>query len=113
MMRPVGDDLKVYLYRKTVDMRRGRNGLAAIAREAMSTDVFSGALYIFVGRRFDTVKILYWHRCGFAVWHIARWLRCVETTPQNAAFSASELMPFLDSSGKMRRCTKPSRTLAT
>jgi transposase len=70
MMRPVGDDLKVYLHRKTVDMRRGRNGLAAIAREAMAADVFSGALYIFVGRRFDTVKILYWHRCGFAVWHM-------------------------------------------
>jgi transposase len=36
----------------------------------MAADVFSGALYIFVGRRFDTVKILYWHRCGFAVWHM-------------------------------------------
>ncbi len=69
MMRALGDELKVYLYRATVDMRRGRNGLAAITREAMPADVFSGALYLFVGRRFDTVKILYWHRNGFAVWH--------------------------------------------
>jgi transposase len=64
MMRAVGDDLRVYLYRKTVDMRRGRNGLAAIAREAMAADVFCGAMYLFVGRRFDTVKILYWERNG-------------------------------------------------
>lgn len=35
MMRPVGEDLKMYLYRRPVDMRRGRNGLAALAREAM------------------------------------------------------------------------------
>ena len=39
------------------------------ANGAMPADVFSGALYLYVGRRFDTVKILYWHRNGFAVWH--------------------------------------------
>jgi transposase len=69
MMRPVGDDLRIYLHREPVDMRRGRNGLAAIARAAMQeADVFSGALFIFVGRRYDTVKILYWERNGFAIW---------------------------------------------
>ena len=69
MMRPVGEDLKVYLHRATVDMRRGRNGLAAIVRETMRLDVFAGALFIFVGRRFDTLKVLYWDRNGFAIWH--------------------------------------------
>ena len=24
---------------------------------------------VYVGRRFNAVKILYWHRNGFAVWH--------------------------------------------
>jgi transposase len=68
MMRPVGDDLRIYLHREPVDMRRGRNGLAAIARAAMQeADVFGG-LFIFVGRRYDTVKILYWDRNGFAIW---------------------------------------------
>lgn len=50
MMRPVGEDLKMYLYRRPVDMRRGRNGLAALAREAMQR------------------KVLYWERNGFAMW---------------------------------------------
>lgn len=68
MMRPVGDDLKIYLHRAPIDMRRGRNGLAAIAREAMQIDPFGGALFIFVGRRFDSLKILYWQRNGFALW---------------------------------------------
>jgi transposase len=69
MMRPVGDELKVYLHRKPVDMRRGRNGLAALAREVIEQDVFSGALFLFIGRRFDAIKILYWDRNGFAVWY--------------------------------------------
>lgn len=68
MMRPYGEDLKVYLCREPIDMRRGRNGLAALA-EAMQLDPFSGALMVYVGRRFNAVKILYWHRNGFAVWH--------------------------------------------
>lgn len=49
MMRPTGEDVKVYLYRRAVDMRRGRHGLAALARETMQIDPFSGALLIFVG----------------------------------------------------------------
>jgi transposase len=51
MMRPVGD-AKVYLHREPIDMRRGRNGLAALVREAMQQDPFAPeALYVFVGRR--------------------------------------------------------------
>jgi transposase len=68
MMRPVGEDLQVYLHREPIDMRRGRNGLAALAKEAMRIDPFSGALLIFIGRRYDSMKVLYWDRNEFAVW---------------------------------------------
>ena len=40
MMRFGGEDLKVYLYREPVDMRKGRNCLAALAQEAMKVDPF-------------------------------------------------------------------------
>lgn len=69
MMRPVGEDLKIYLYRQPVDMRLGRNGLAALGREMMQVDVFSGALLIFVGKRYNALKVLYWEKNGFAIWH--------------------------------------------
>lgn len=67
-MRPTGEELKVYVYRTPVDMRRGSKGLAALAQETMQVDPFSGALLIFVGRRYDTLKALYWERNGFALW---------------------------------------------
>jgi transposase len=69
MLRPNAQDLKVFLHRATVDMRKGRHGLAVLVREAMRLDVYSGALFIFIGRRFDTLKLIYWEKNGFAVWH--------------------------------------------
>ena len=68
MMRAVGE-VKVYLHREPIDMRRGRNGLAALVREGMREDPFaSRALYVFIGRGYDALKILSWDRNGFAVW---------------------------------------------
>jgi transposase len=68
MMRPVGD-VKVYLHREPIDMRTGRNGLAALVREGMQQDPFAAqALYVFIGRRFDSLKILGWDRNGYAIW---------------------------------------------
>ena len=68
MMQAVGEDLKVYLHRTPIDMRRGRNGLAALAKETMQLDPFSGAMFIYIGRRFNALKILYWDKNGFALW---------------------------------------------
>lgn len=67
MMRPVGE-VSVYLHRAPIDMRLGRNGLAAIAQEVIKADPFGGGLFLFVGKRFDALKILWWERNGFILW---------------------------------------------
>ena len=68
MMRPSGD-VQVYLHRAPIDMRTGRNGLAALVREGMQQDPFAEqALYVFIGRRYDALKILGWDRNGFSIW---------------------------------------------
>jgi transposase len=68
MMRPMGD-VQVYLHREPIDMRTGRNGLAALVREGMQQDPFAAqALYVFIGRRYDALKVLGWDRNGFAIW---------------------------------------------
>ena len=59
----------MYLHREPIDMRRGRNGLAALVREGMGQDPFDAqALYVFVGRRHDMLKVLGWDRNGYALW---------------------------------------------
>ena len=65
MMRLWGEDVEVYLYREPIDMRRGRNGLAALVQEAMKLDPFGRGLFVFVGRRRNAVKILTGTAMGF------------------------------------------------
>ena len=62
MLRPNTPDLKVYLHRSPIDMRRGRNGLAAIVREVMQQDPFQPAFFLFISKRFDAIKLLTWDR---------------------------------------------------
>lgn len=57
MMRPSGDGLKIYLHRAPIDTRKGRNTLANLAQEVLKLDPFSGALFVYVGRRFNAMKL--------------------------------------------------------
>jgi transposase len=47
-------------------MRKGRSALADLAQEVMKADPFGGALFVYVGRRFNALKLIYWERNGFA-----------------------------------------------
>jgi hypothetical protein len=40
-------------------MRKGRNALAALAQEVMKVDPFGGALFVYIGRRFNALKLIY------------------------------------------------------
>jgi transposase len=69
MLRPEQTIERVYLHRAPIDMRKQRNGLAALAQEVMKESPFSGALFVFVGRRRNSLKILWWDRNGYVVWY--------------------------------------------
>ena len=58
---------RVLAYRSPVDMRKSFDGLHAVAREAFSEDVLSGAAFLFVNRSKTIVKVLMWDRTGWCV----------------------------------------------
>ena len=58
--------VRVYLCLAPTDMRRSFDGLHALVRDHLRLDAFAGHLYIFLNRRRDRVKILYWDHDGFA-----------------------------------------------
>ena len=62
-MRPV-EQVRVHLCREPVDFRKGAEGLAALVRETMKSDPFSGAVYVFRAKRADRVKLIYWDGTG-------------------------------------------------
>ena len=61
--------VRVYLCTSTTDMRKGFETLSALVREGLGRDPLSGHLFLFVGRRRDRIKMLYWDRDGSALWY--------------------------------------------
>jgi len=59
--------MRVYLAMGPTDMRKGFDGLAALAQQALQQDPFSGHLFVFRGRRGDLLKVLYWDGQGFCL----------------------------------------------
>jgi transposase len=55
---------RVMVATKPVDFRKGAEGLAALVREEMKSDPFSGAVYVFRAKRADRVKLIYWDGTG-------------------------------------------------
>ena len=68
-MIPVTGSARMFLFRRPADMRKGFDGLSGMVEEHFPENLFSGALFIFLNRRRDRVKILYWDRDGLALWH--------------------------------------------
>jgi len=66
-MRPA-DNLSVLLRREPIDFRKGINSLARLVEAELGQDPFSARLFVFISRRRDRIKILYWERSGFCLW---------------------------------------------
>ena len=54
----------MWLAAGVTDMRKGMDGLAALAQTALEQDPFSGHVFVFRGRRGDLVKLLWWDGDG-------------------------------------------------
>lgn len=61
--------VRIYVLCEPVDMRKGVNGLCELVRGEFRRDVFSGHLFVFLSRRRERVKILWWDRGGFVLYY--------------------------------------------
>ena len=58
---------RIYLYRAPCDMRKSFDGLCGLIRSELGADPLSGSLFVFVNRRRNMVKLIYWDRDGFMI----------------------------------------------
>ncbi len=60
--------MKIYLFVEPADMRKGINGLSGLVSQGQ-LDPLNGHSFIFISKRRNAVKILYWDRGGYVIWY--------------------------------------------
>jgi transposase len=94
--------VRVLVATKPVDFRRGADSLAALVREQLKHDPFSGTIYIFRSKRADRLKIVAWDGSGLVLlWkrleHGAfRWPPISDGTMRLSASQLAALVDGLD-----------------
>jgi transposase len=66
MLIPPGQ-IRVLVATKPVDFRKGMDGLAALVKEQLKSDPFSGMIFCFRSKRADRVKLIFWDGTGLCL----------------------------------------------
>jgi transposase len=59
--------VRVLVATKPVDFRKGHDGLAALVKNELRKDPFTGTVFVFRSRRADRLKLLYWDGTGLVM----------------------------------------------
>lgn len=101
MIGPSGA-VRVMVATKPVDFRKGMEGLAALVRESMRADPFSGAVYVFRAKRADRIKMVFWDGTGLCLFAkrledgIFRWPKIEDGVMRLSAAQLAALLEGLD-----------------
>lgn len=63
------DNVPIYLCTEPVDFRKGFDGLTGIVTAKLGHSVTDGSLFLFVNRKRDRVKALWWETGGLTLWY--------------------------------------------
>jgi transposase len=68
-MLSLSTSTRIFIAIDATDMRKGFDGLCGLVSSTLQQDPLSGALFLFVNRRRDRLKVLYWDGDGLAIWY--------------------------------------------
>lgn len=68
-MLSIAAGTRIFVAAGATDMRKGFDGLQGLVLGTLEQDPLSGHLFLFVNRRRDKLKILYWDGDGLAIWY--------------------------------------------
>jgi transposase len=61
--------VRIFLCTRPTDMRQSFDALSGLVQECFHQDLLTGHLFLFVNRRHDRIKALYFDRDGLAIWY--------------------------------------------
>jgi hypothetical protein len=59
----------VYLCARPVDLRKSFDGLSAMVEVVFQRNVFDGHLFLFINKRRDRIKAMWWEEGGLVIWY--------------------------------------------
>lgn len=59
---------RIYLFRGATDMRKSFDGLSSLVGRCFPEADIVGSLFVFMNKRKNQVKALYWDEDGYALW---------------------------------------------
>ena len=62
-------ETNIYLCTQPVDFRKGFDGLTGVVTTALGNNVTDGSLFLFVNRKRDRIKALWWETGGLTLWY--------------------------------------------
>ena len=101
MIGPSGA-VRVLVATKPVDFRKGAEGLAALVKDQMRSDPFSGVVYVFRAKRADRIKLIFWDGTGLVLYAKRledgdfRWPKVQDGTMRLTAAQLGALLEGLD-----------------
>jgi transposase len=97
--------VRIFVCTVPTDMRKSFDGLAEAVRRHVRQDPESGALFLFVNRRGNRAKLLWWDRSGYALlykrleWGYFRIPRALDSGACHVTINAAELALILEGIG--------------
>jgi transposase len=107
----------VYLCAQPVDLRKSFDGLGALVESVFQRNVLDGHLFLFVNKRRDRLKAMWWDRDGLVIWYKRLERGCFELPRSeqdqaHVALDATALAMLLGgvplSTPRRRRYTRPA-----
>jgi transposase len=68
-MLTISSQTRIFIALEATDMRKGFDGLCGLVSDTLQQDPLSGALFLFINRLRDRMKVLYWDGDGLAIWY--------------------------------------------
>ena len=68
-MLALAGNARFFLHQNPIDLRKGFECLSSIVEGDFEQEVTGGTYFVFINRRRDRMKVLYWDGDGLAIWY--------------------------------------------
>ena len=98
----IPSSVRIYACTEPIDLRKSFDTLALATRNLLGEDPKSGALFVFVNKRSNRIKVLWWDRTGYALLckrlhrAVFRIPKAIEPKRVGVVISAKELALILE-----------------